>query len=101
MSGSAVVAIGYYGEVGRWDLRFLEQDPDKTVWKEGNIHIMGRKGLPQDKPELVKFLRSMQFTTEHLEDLMLKVEESSEDVEVVARQWMNDHTEVINAWIPK
>ncbi len=25
---------------GRWDLRFLEQDPDKTVWKEGNIHII-------------------------------------------------------------
>ena len=62
---------------------------------------MGRKGLPQDKPELAKFLRNMQFTTEQLADLMLKVEESSEDVEVVARQWMNDHAEVINAWSPK
>jgi glycine betaine/proline transport system substrate-binding protein len=86
---------------GRWDLRFLEQDPDKTVWKEGNIHIMGRKTLPEDKPELTQFLKNMLFTTAQLSDLMLKVEEGSGDVEDVARQWMNDNADVVNAWIPK
>ncbi len=86
---------------GRWDLRFLEQDADKTVWQSGNIHIMGRKYLLRDKPELAQFLSNMFFTNAQLADLMLKVEESSNGVEEVARQWMMDHPEVIDAWIPK
>lgn len=85
----------------RWDLKYLEQDQDKTVWKSGKIHIMGRKGLKADKPELASFLSNMKFTDAQLADLMLKVEESSDDVEAVARQWMQDNTELIQSWIPK
>lgn len=85
---------------GRWDLKFLEQDPDKVVWKQGNIHIMGRKDLEDDKPELAQFLRNMMFTDAQLSDLMLKVEESDEDVEEVARQWMHDHEDLVQSWIP-
>ena len=85
---------------GRWDLKFLQQDEDKTVWSAGNIHIMGRKNLAADKPELTMFLKNLFFTDAQLADLMLKVEESDEDVEAVARQWMNDNPDVVNAWIP-
>lgn len=86
---------------GRWDLRFLKQDPDKIVWEEGNIHIMGRKNLKKEKTELAKFLMNMFFTSDQLSDLMVNVEESSDDVEVVARRWMNENPDVIDAWIPK
>lgn len=85
---------------GRWDLKFLEQDADKLIWKSGNIHIMGRKDLEEDKPELAQFLRNMRLTDAQLGDLMLKVKESEEDVEEVARQWMADNEEVVEAWIP-
>lgn len=84
---------------GKWDLRFLEQDKEK-VWSAGNIHIMGRKNLREDKPELAQFLENMFFTSAQLGDLMVKVEESDADVEEVARQWMNDNMDVIEAWIP-
>jgi glycine betaine/proline transport system substrate-binding protein len=86
---------------GRWDLKFLEQDPDKVLWAEGNIHIMGRKGIWEDKPELAKFLTNMQLTPRQLSDLMLAVEEGGGDVAVVARQWMDAHPEVVSAWIPE
>ncbi len=86
---------------GRWDLRFLEQDADKTVWRPGNIHIMGRKNLIVEKPELAEFLTNMIFTNKQLADLMLKVEESEKPVEAVAREWMNTNKDVITAWIPK
>lgn len=85
---------------GRWDLKFLKQDEDKKLWQEGNIHIMGRLNLEQDKPELAQFLKNLFFTDAQLGDLMLKVKESDEDIEVVARQWMNDHEELIESWIP-
>ena len=86
---------------GRWDLKFLEQDSDKKVWGKGNIHIMGRLNIEQDKPELAQFLKNMFFTDAQLGDLMLKVKESDMDVEEVARQWMNDNPDVVNGWIPE
>lgn len=84
---------------GRWDLKFLEQDEDKIVWKSGNIHIMGRKDLEEDKPELAAFLRNMSLTDAELADLMLKIEESDEDIETVANTWMQENEAVVNAWI--
>jgi glycine betaine/proline transport system substrate-binding protein len=86
---------------GRWDLKFLKQDPDKMMWKQGNIHIMGRKNLEQDKPELAQFLKNYYFTDAQLADLMIKVKESDKDVEDVARQWMKDNMDAVNSWIPK
>lgn len=86
---------------GRWDLKFLEQDADKVVWDAGNIHIMGRKDLEQDKPELAQFLRNMRLDDAQLADLMLKIEGSKDDVEVVARQWMKDNEAALSAWIPQ
>lgn len=84
---------------GRWDLKFLEQDPDKVVWKEGNIHIMGRLGLDEDKPELAQFLRNYFFTDEQLSDLMLAMREGG-DQEEIARTWMNEHPELVQSWLP-
>ncbi|GAB4560094.1 MAG: glycine betaine ABC transporter substrate-binding protein [Haliangiales bacterium] len=97
-----IVVTGWkpHWKFGRWDLKFLEQDADKTVWGTGNIHIMGRKGLDKDKPELAQFLRNMKFTDAQLADLMIKVNESDKKVEEVTRQWMLDNDAVVSAWIP-
>lgn len=97
----AVTGWKPHWKFGRWDLKFLKQDPEKLMWKQGNIHILGRKDLEKDKPELAQFLKNMFFTDAQLGDLMLKVKESDADVAVVARQWMNDNPDVINAWVPK
>jgi len=97
----AVTGWKPHWKFGRWDLKFLQQDEDKKVWGMGNIHIMGRKTLEQDKPELAQFLKNLSFTDAQLGDLMLKVKNSDEDVSVVARQWMNDNPDVVNAWIPQ
>ena len=83
---------------GKWDLRFLKQDQEK-VWGKGNIHIMGRKNLREDKPELAKFLENFYFTDSQLGSLMVAVEEGG-DVEEVARQWMKDNMDVVKTWIP-
>jgi glycine betaine/proline transport system substrate-binding protein len=98
-----IVVTGWkpHWKFGRWDLKFLEQDADKMVWKEGNIHIMGRKNLEADKPELAQFLKTMKMTDEQLSDLMVKVNSGGDDVEAVARQWMNDNEAVVSAWIPQ
>lgn len=85
---------------GRWDLKFLEQDSDKIMWKRGNIQIIGRQDLAQDKPELAEFLSNMRLTDPELAGLMLQIEESDDDVLEVARQWMNENESVVMAWLP-
>jgi glycine betaine/proline transport system substrate-binding protein len=86
---------------GRWDVKILEQDPDKAVWKSGNIEIIARSDLGQEKPELQQFLSNMYLTDEELSSLMLAVEESDEPVEEVAREWMRDNPDVWEDWIPQ
>lgn len=85
---------------GRWDLKFLTQSEDKMMWEKDDIKIIGRADIRTDKPELAQFLENMFFTDAQLSDLMLKVQDSEEDVEDVARQWMNDNPTVIADWIP-
>jgi glycine betaine/proline transport system substrate-binding protein len=98
-----IVVTGWrpHWKFARWDLKFLQQDPDKVMWKTGNIHIMGRKELETDKPELAAFLRNFKLNDSQLSDLMLKVNESSQDVQQVARQWMLEHEDLVQSWIPQ
>jgi glycine betaine/proline transport system substrate-binding protein len=83
---------------GRWDLKFLQQD-QKKVWKKGNIHIMGRLNLEQDKPELAQFLKNLFFTDAQLADLMIKAKDM-EDPEAAARAWKSENPDVVQSFIP-
>ena len=98
-----IVVTGWnpHWKFGRFDLKFLKQDEDKMMWEKGNIHIMGRQNIEQDKPVLTQFLENMKFTEEQLADLMVAVEESDKDVSQVTMEWMNEHEELINSWIPE
>lgn len=86
---------------GRFDMKFLEQDPDNVVWESGDIEIIGRADLEADKPELAQFLKNMYLTDEELSDLMLQIKESEEVVSVVAKQWMEENEDVVADWIPQ
>lgn len=85
---------------GRWDLKFLKQDDDKILWKSGDIEIVGRIDLAEDKPELAQFLKNFYLTDAELSDLMVKINDSDEDILEVARQWAANHPGVVAKWIP-
>jgi len=103
--GNWVVVTGWkpHWMFARWDLKFLKQDPKRKKWKKGNIHIMGRENLKEDKPRLAKFLSNMHFTDEQLGSLMLAVREKDPDTSVadVAAEWMDNHRRLIRKWIPR
>jgi glycine betaine/proline transport system substrate-binding protein len=83
---------------GYYDLTFLEQDGEK-VWGEGNIHITGRKGLAEDKPELAAFLSNMEINNADLGSLMVAIRESDKSEEDAARTWLAENKEVVSGWI--
>ncbi|WP_142453279.1 glycine betaine ABC transporter substrate-binding protein [Gracilimonas mengyeensis] len=98
-----IVVTGWrpHWKFGRFDLKFLKQDPDKELWGTGQIHIMGRQNLEEEKPELAAFLSNMELTDAELSGLMVAIEESDEDNETVAKQWLQDNEDVIEDWIPE
>jgi glycine betaine/proline transport system substrate-binding protein len=85
---------------GRWDLKFLEQDDDKVIWESGDIEIIGRADLEEDKPELAQFLKNFSLTDAELSDLMVKVKTSDDDILDVVRLWATDHPDSVAKWIP-
>lgn len=95
-----IVVTGWkpHSMFGYWDLTFLEQDKDQ-VWGVGNIHIMGRKDLREDKPELAQFLENMNLTNPELGSLMVAIAESDKDTLEAARDWMNENEDVVADWI--
>jgi glycine betaine/proline transport system substrate-binding protein len=85
----------------RWDLKFLE-DPEKVYGEIENIHTIARKGLQQDMPDVATFLKNFHMTDQTLGDLMGKIAEAEkEDPATVAKTWMNNNPNVVNAWLPK
>ena len=102
--GDWIVITGWkpHWMFGRWDLKFLQQDEDKKVWGIGKIHLMGRKNLAKDKPELAKFLGNIKLTDEKLSSLMLDINNNSnKDIMQVVREWIEKNKPYIESWIVK
>ena len=85
---------------GRWDLKFLKQDDDKKIWGTEQIHIMGRKNLSQEKPELAKFLGRVKLSDEKLTSLMYEINtHSDKDIMDVVKTWIENNKEYVKAWV--
>ncbi|MEX2444159.1 MAG: glycine betaine ABC transporter substrate-binding protein [Alkalispirochaeta sp.] len=82
------------------DLQFLEEDQSTTHYGTEDIHVYGRTGLSDDDPELAQFLANMTFSDNQLNQLLLEIEESSDDPAAVATQWTSDNSAVVDSWIP-
>ncbi len=96
-----IVVTGWqpHSMFGYFKLKFLNQDKDK-IWGNENIYIYGRKNLKTDKPELAEFLGNMKLTNEQLSSLMVAMKESNKDTLEAASDWMHEHEDVVDAWIP-
>lgn len=98
----SVVVTGWkpHWKFARWDLRFLD-DPKGVYGKVENIHTVARLGLEEDMPDVVAFLRKFKLNDQQLGSLMGAINESTDDPSVVARQWMQEHGDLVNSWLPQ
>ncbi|WP_283607035.1 glycine betaine ABC transporter substrate-binding protein [Faecalispora anaeroviscerum] len=82
----------------RWDLKVLE-DPKGIYGTAENIHIVARKDLSKDMPEVAKFLSNFKMSEQELGDLMGAIEEKGGEPLDVARAWAKEHPDLIKGWI--
>lgn len=101
-SGNPIVVTGWapHWMFARWDLKVLE-DPQKIFGEVENIHIVTRKGLEEDQPEVVAFLKNFKLTDDELGDLMGAIEEDGGEPLEIAKTWMNDHEDFVQSFFDK
>ena len=94
-----VTAWDPHWKFAKWDLKFLE-DP-KNVFGDGEESFtVARKGTEEDMPEVHEFFEKFHMEVEDVEDLMRVIEEGN-DVESDVRGWMEEHEDIIEAWLPE
>lgn len=80
----------------RYDLQMLH-DPI-NVFVEDGIRKCARKGFAAEMPEAAVFLKRFALNEEQLNALLLDIYESGADPRAVAREWMAENTELVEAW---
>jgi glycine betaine/proline transport system substrate-binding protein len=84
----------------RWELKFLK-DPKGVYGQEENLHTITRRGLAQDMPLLVDFLKNFKLNDRQLGGLMGAINESQGNPAQAAREWMDDHQSLVQSWLPR
>ncbi len=96
-----IVVTGWepHWKFARWDLKFLE-DPKGVFGESETIYTIARNNFSEDMPQVAKFFDNFEMSSQELGDLMGAIADSSEDPDVVAKEWMDAHPELISSWIP-
>ena len=78
-------------------LKFLE-DPKKTLGDAEQIKIFTRRDFMIEQPELAKFFSKIYFDETAMADLLSEME-GSKDKEGAAKQWVEQHRDLVEGWI--
>lgn len=82
-----------------WKLKFLD-DPKGIYGSVENIHIVARKDIEQDLPEVVQFFKKFKLNDEQLGSLMGMIAESDDPVKS-SKEWIKANEQVVNSWLPQ
>lgn len=100
-AGEPIVVTGWkpHWKFGRFDLKVLN-DP-RGVYPIDACKTVARLGFREEMPKAAQFLTNFNLTEADLLDLMLKIDDSDDDVYDVARDWMEDNDALVDSWIPR
>ncbi|WP_280539680.1 glycine betaine ABC transporter substrate-binding protein [Chromohalobacter sp. 11-W] len=83
----------------RWDLKYLD-DPKNVYGGAEQIHTIARQGLKEDMPEAYAILDAFEWTAEDMGEVMLMNQEEDSDPYENAKQWVEDHQDMVQEWLP-
>src|SRR5690625_107474 len=79
------------------DMKYLE-DTKGTYGEVEEIRSLARKGLKEEKPEAYKLIEQFNWDVEDMEGIMYESNETSDDIDEVAKQWVEDNPEKVAEW---
>jgi glycine betaine/proline transport system substrate-binding protein len=99
-SEEPIVVTGWkpHWKFARWDLKFLK-DPKTVYGEKENIHTIARPGISKDLPRVVGFVKNFFLNDQQIGTLMDAMNQAESEA-AAARQWMSEHEELVESWIP-
>jgi len=79
------------------DMKYLE-DPDNVYGEEEVIKTLARNGLKEDMPNAYKIIDQFQWDIEDMEGIMYESHETGDDIEDVAKRWVEDNPDKVAEW---
>src|SRR5690625_40175 len=79
------------------DMKYLE-DTKGTYGEVEEIRSLARKGLKEEKPEAYKLIEQFNWDVEDMEGIMYESNETGDDIDEVAKQWVEDNPEKVAEW---
>ena len=80
------------------DLKYLE-DPKDIYGGEEGINKLVRKGFEEEKPEAFKVISQFKWEVEDMEEIMYEASDTGEEVEDVAKRWVENNPDKVAAWL--
>ena len=80
----------------RFKLKILE-DPKKAYGAAEKIYTVAWRGFSEKNPFVARFFKNIRLTDEEISSLMTAMEETEKKA---ARQWVSEHRELVDSWIP-
>lgn len=80
------------------DLKYLD-DPKEVYGGEEGIRTLARLGLEEDMPEAYKLIEQFEWEVEDMESIMYEASETGEEIETIAKQWVEDNEDKVAKWI--
>lgn len=79
------------------DMKYLD-DPKEVYGGEENINSIAKLGLEEEKPEAYKMISQFEWDVEDMEEIMYEAQDSGEEVEDVAKRWVEDNEDKVAKW---
>ncbi|SER86221.1 glycine betaine ABC transporter substrate-binding protein [Salisediminibacterium halotolerans] len=79
-----------------FDLKFLE-DPELSFGEAEDIETFVRQDLQDDEPEAYEVLDNFNWEGEHMNEVMLEINEGADEDEA-ARNWVEENEDLVSEW---
>ena len=80
------------------DMKYLD-DPKGIYGGEENINTLARLDLEQENPEAYKLIDQFEWEVEDMESIMYEANQTGEEIEVIAEQWVEENEDKVSKWI--
>lgn len=93
-------------DAAKWHVVLPADDPDwlakssaPVAWDKAHFHIAYAKSLAMRKPEVTKFLESIDFTSEEITDMSYAVEVDRMSPADYAEAWVDKNGDRVEKWL--
>lgn len=91
---------------GKWHVVLPTEDPEwlkkssaSVGWDKAHFHVAYTKALAAKKPDIVRFLESMDFSTDEITDMSYAVEVDRQAPADFAKNWVSKNATRVDGWI--